>query len=60
MLSMTQGFFAGRCLPRMLLAVSVTAVLKLLIKRLFRCPDFEGRGVEQTFLLLLLEKFLRC
>ena len=31
MLSVTQGFFAGRCLPRML-AVSVTAVLKLLIK----------------------------
>ena len=32
MLSVTHGFFAGRCLPRMLLAVSVTAVLKLLIK----------------------------
>ena len=32
MLSVTQGFFAGRCLPRMLLAVSVTAVLTLLIK----------------------------
>ena len=24
LLSVTQGFFAGRCLPRMLLAVSVT------------------------------------
>ena len=32
MLSVTQGFFAGQCLPRMLLAVSVTAMLKLLIK----------------------------
>ena len=32
MLSVTQGFFAGRCLPRMLLAVSITAVLKMLIK----------------------------
>ena len=32
MLSVTQGFFAGLCLPRMLLAVSVTALLKLFIK----------------------------
>ena len=31
MLSVTQGFFTGHCLPRMLLAVFVTAVLKLLI-----------------------------
>ena len=29
---MTHFFFAGRCLPRMLFAVSVTVVLKLLIK----------------------------
>ena len=32
MLSVTQGFFASWFLPRMLLAVSVMAVLKLLIK----------------------------
>ena len=32
MLSVNQGFFAGRCLSWLLLAVSDTAVLKLLIK----------------------------
>ena len=32
MFSMTQDFFADRCLPRMLLAVAVTAVLQLLIE----------------------------
>ena len=35
MLSETQGFFAGLYLPRMLLAVSVRAVLKLLITVVF-------------------------
>ena len=32
MSSVIQGFFVGRCLPRMSLAVSVTAVLNLLIR----------------------------
>ena len=57
-LSVTQGFFAGRYLPRMLLAVSATAVLKLLIKASISVSRLSRtRRDRQTFLLSLLEKF---
>ena len=42
----------------MLLAVSVSAIVKLLIKASIRCPDLQGRGAN--FPPMLLEKFLRC
>ena len=41
----------------MLLAVSVTAVLKLLIKASVSVSSFPRARVEQTFLPSLLEKF---
>ena len=49
MLSMTQGFFAGRCLPRTVLVVSVTAVLKLLIKASVLVSWFSRARSEANF-----------
>ena len=61
MLSVTQAFFAGRCLLRMLLAVSVTAVLKLLIKASVSVSWFSRARSGTNFPpIVLLEIFLHC
>ena len=49
MLSVTKGFFAGWCLPRMLLAVPVTVELKLLIKASISVSWFSRKGSGANF-----------
>ena len=56
MLSVTQGYSAGRCLSRMLLAVSVTAVLKLLIKASISVSWFSRVRSEANFPPIVAQK----
>ena len=63
MLSVTQGFFAGQCLPRMLLAVSVTKVLKLLMKASFSVSWFSrgsAKSARWTWIFWAFAFFFVC